>query len=125
MASVWMRQNGSPGQSHSLALAEHHFPAGDDDGQQRQTDRFKAERVLPQLCTLGDEIVWLAKQKITSGECQQTDRRNHGKRPSIPAVGSCAFPAELGLLAGWCPTTISTNSSGSARRNYRVRRWRA
>src|SRR6516162_10299011 len=94
MASVWMRQNGSPSQSHSLALAEHHFPADNDDGQQRQTDRIKAERLLPQLCTLGDEIVWLAKQEITSGECQQTDRHIDQKDPP-PRVG-VRYPATEG-----------------------------
>ena len=94
MASVWMRQNGSPSQSHSLALAEHHFPADNDDGQQRQTDRISAERLLSQLGTLGDEIVWLAKQEITSDERQETDRHVDQKDPA-PRVG-VGYPAAQG-----------------------------
>ena len=34
---------------------------------------IKVGRLLPKLRALGDEIVWLAKQEIASGECQQTD----------------------------------------------------
>jgi hypothetical protein len=52
------------------------------------------ERLLPQLRTLGDEIVWLAKQGITSGECQETDRHVDQKDPA-PRVG-VRYPAAQG-----------------------------
>jgi hypothetical protein len=54
-------------------------------------NRIKVERLLPQLRTLGDEIVWLAKQEITSGECQETDRHVDPKDPA-PRVG-VRYPA--------------------------------
>src|SRR6516225_6375702 len=49
------------------------------------------ERLLPQLCTLGDEIIWVAKQGITSGECQETGRHVDPKDPA-PRVG-VRYPA--------------------------------
>jgi hypothetical protein len=40
-----------------LSLAEHHFPTDHDDDQQRQPDRVKIERPLPQFHALGYEVV--------------------------------------------------------------------
>src|SRR5208337_4703130 len=77
-----------------LALAQHHFPRDYDNGQKRQADRVKIERLLPQLRTLGDKIIRIAKHGVTCAERYDADGNVDQKAPA-PIV-SVRYPTAQG-----------------------------
>src|SRR6516162_6812130 len=69
------------------------------------------ERLLPQLRSLGDKIVRIAKQHIATGERQKTDRHVDQKDPP-PRVG-VGYPAPQGRTDDW------RNQGGEAKQGHR------
>ena len=65
-----------------LSLAEHHLPGDHDDHQQRQAERVKTQRLLPQLHTLLREIVRIPQQSITRSKRHETHWNVDVEHPS-------------------------------------------